>query len=102
DAALGRVAACGDGWYGFNVEIHDVRDRLAMLREQCRRQSRKMSELTVAVAVSGCGPGDVPWLADAGVTELGGLGSPPAEPGTAAVWVDELARRWGLTPDRKR
>jgi len=24
DAALRRVAACGDGWYGFNVEIDDV------------------------------------------------------------------------------
>jgi probable F420-dependent oxidoreductase len=102
DAALRRVAAYADGWYGFNVEIHDVRDRLAVLREQCRRRGRKMSELTVAVAVSGSGLGDVPGLADAGVTELVVLGSPPAEAVSAAVWVDELARRWGLDPNRSR
>jgi probable F420-dependent oxidoreductase len=102
DAALRRVAAYGDGWYGFNVEIDDVRDRLAVLREQCRRHGRKMSELTVALAVSGCGLGDIPGLADAGVTELVVLGSPPPEPVAAAVWVDEQARRWGLGPDRPR
>jgi len=102
DAALRRVAACGDGWYGFNVEIGYVRDRLAALREQCRRRGREMSELTVAVAVSGAGPDDVAGLAEAGVDELVVLGEPPAEPVTAAVWVDELARRWGLDPDRKR
>jgi probable F420-dependent oxidoreductase len=102
DAALRRAAAHGDGWYGFNVEIDDVRDRLAMLREQCRRHGRKMSELTIAVAASGCGPGDMPGLADAGVTELVVLGSPPADPVSAAVWVDELARRWGLDPSRRR
>jgi probable F420-dependent oxidoreductase len=103
DAALRRAAACGDGWYGFNVEIDDVRDRLAMLREQCRRHGREFSELTVAAAVSGCGPGDVPGLAEAGVNELVVLGEPPAEPVAAAVWVDELARRWRLAPaDRRR
>jgi hypothetical protein len=56
----------------------------------------------VAAAVSGCGPGDVPGLAEAGVNELVVLGEPPAKPVAAAVWVDELARRWGLDPDRKR
>jgi probable F420-dependent oxidoreductase len=100
DAALERVASHADGWYGFDVEIDDVRDRLAVLREQCRRRSRKMSELTVAVAVSGCGLGDIPGLAEAGVTEIVVLGSPPAEPVAAAVWVDELARRWGLDAGR--
>jgi probable F420-dependent oxidoreductase len=102
DGALRRAAACGDGWYGFNVEIDDVRDRLAVLREHCRRHGREMRELSVAVAVSGCRPGDVPGLAEAGVNELVVLGDPPAVPIAAAVWVDELARRWGLDPDRKR
>ncbi len=102
DAALRRVAVCGDGWYGFNVDIDDVHDRLAVLSEQCGRHGRKMSELTVAVAVRGCGPGDVPGLAEAGVDELVVLGDPPADPVAAAVWVDELARRWGLDPDRQR
>jgi probable F420-dependent oxidoreductase len=99
NAALRRVAECGDGWYGFNIEIDDVRDRLAVLREQCRRHGRKMNELTVAVAVSGCGLGDLPGLAEAGVDELVVLGDPPAEPVAAAVWVD---RRWGLGPARQR
>jgi probable F420-dependent oxidoreductase len=102
DAALSRVAAFGDGWYGFNIEIDDVRDRLAVLREQCRRRGRQLSELTVAVAVSGGGLGDLPGLAEAGVSEVVVLGDPPADPVTAAVWVDELARRWGLDQNGRR
>ena len=74
--------------------------RFVLLWRPFRRHGRKLSELTVAVAVSGCGLGDIPGLADAGVTELVVLGSPPAEPVAAAVWVDELARRWGLGPGR--
>jgi hypothetical protein len=44
----------------------------------------------------------VPGLAEAGVNELVVLGEPPAEPVAAAVWVDELARRWRLAPADKR
>jgi probable F420-dependent oxidoreductase len=36
DSALRRVAACGDGWYGFNLDgVDAVADRLAALRSMC-------------------------------------------------------------------
>ena len=41
DAALRRVAAWGDGWYGFNLAgPADVADRIAFLGEQCAVSGR--------------------------------------------------------------
>jgi alkanesulfonate monooxygenase SsuD/methylene tetrahydromethanopterin reductase-like flavin-dependent oxidoreductase (luciferase family) len=34
DASLARVAAFGDGWYGFNLSVAAVPERLATLTEQ--------------------------------------------------------------------
>jgi probable F420-dependent oxidoreductase len=39
DASLGRVAAFGDGWYGFNLPATAVAERVAALSEQCQRRT---------------------------------------------------------------
>jgi len=96
DAALRRVAAFGDGWYGFNLEAGAVAERIGTLGEHCRRQGRTLSELSVAVALSDGGPALLPDLAKTGVTELVVVGAPPADPATATAWVAELAARWGV------
>jgi alkanesulfonate monooxygenase SsuD/methylene tetrahydromethanopterin reductase-like flavin-dependent oxidoreductase (luciferase family) len=70
DAALGRVAAFGDGWYGFNLTAAAAAERIAALAGQCQRQGRSVSELSVAVALTDGDPGMRPELARAGVTEL--------------------------------
>src|SRR5262245_54277754 len=50
DAALRRVAAWGDGWYGFNVDgVGEVRDRLALLDELCAEAGRSRADLRIAV-----------------------------------------------------
>jgi probable F420-dependent oxidoreductase len=94
DAALGRVADYGDGWYGFNVEAATVADRLQVLADQCGRHGRQLRDLSVAVSVPDAGPDMLPALADAGVTELVVVASPPAAPDAAADWVGELAAQW--------
>jgi len=96
DAALGRVAAFGDGWYGFNLTAAAAAERVTALAGYCRRHGRDLSELTVAVALTDGHPGLVPELARAGVTELVLVGAPPADPAAAASWVTELAHRWDL------
>lgn len=95
DAALRRVAAWGDGWYGFNLAgVDAVRERIAVLAELCRDQGRDVRELHLAVALGGGEPGDVPVLTELGVSELVLVEAPPEDPGAAADWVGALSRRW--------
>jgi probable F420-dependent oxidoreductase len=94
DAALSRVAAFGDGWYGFYLEASAVAGRIRALAEQCQQRGRTLSELTVAVALTDARPGVVPELAEAGVTELVVVAAPPGDPAAATAWVKDLAARW--------
>ncbi len=95
DASLRRIAAWGDGWYGFNLESVDaVADRVGVLRELCGECGRDPAELTVAVALRDLGPGDAPALAASGVDELVIVEGPPDNACDAADWVRGLADRW--------
>lgn len=95
DAALARVVACGDGWYGVNVPgVDGARDRIARLRDYCTRSGRDQSELQIAVAVDGCRPDDMAALSELGADELVIVGEPPPDPAAAADWVAGLADRW--------
>jgi hypothetical protein len=51
------------------------------------------SDLSVAVSVPDAGPDVLPALAEAGVTELVVVASPPAAANAAADWVSELAAK---------
>jgi hypothetical protein len=99
DAALGRAAAFGDGWYGFNVPARSVAERITALAERCSRRDRSLRDLSVAVALADGSPGMLPELAGIGVTEFVVVAAPPLEPAAAATWVQELAARWGVTPE---
>ena len=95
DAALRRVAAWGDGWYGFNLAgVDAVRERVGMLRDLCREAGRDVRELRLAVALDGGEPGDMSALAKLGVSELVLVETPPDDPAAAKDWVDVLAGRW--------
>lgn len=95
DAALRRVAAWGDGWYGFNLAgVEAIRERVGVLRELCREAGRDVRELRLAVALEGGEPGDLSALAELGMNELVLVETPPEDPAAAADWVDALARRW--------
>ncbi|TQC51009.1 LLM class F420-dependent oxidoreductase [Rhodococcus sp. WS4] len=95
DAALRRVAAWGDGWYGFNLDgVDAVTERIRTLRDLCRDAGRDPEELRLAVALREVDPADVHALAGAGVDELVLVESPPEDPREAAEWVGALERRW--------
>jgi len=102
DAALDRVAAYGDGWYGFNLSTSEIVERLGALRDRCRRAGRDPGTLEIAVSVRDGSPEDATGLADVGVTELVVVDSPPDDPDEAGRWVRELARRWGVGPEPAR
>ena len=96
DAALRRVAAWGDGWYGFDLDgVAEVADRLAVLRAACQEVGRDVAPLHCAVALREPQIGDLEALVDLGVDELVIVESPPADPGLVPTWVSALAERWG-------
>jgi probable F420-dependent oxidoreductase len=97
DAALRRVAAWGDGWYGFNLEtVGSVRERIERLDELCRASGRDIRTLRLAVSLQNGEPADLPALAELPLSELVLVQSPPDDPGAAGEWVSRLARRWSL------
>jgi probable F420-dependent oxidoreductase len=100
DASLARVATFADGWYGFNLPVGAIPERLAVLAEQCQLRHRNIRDLTVAVALSDGRPADLPDLAAIGVTELVVVAAPPPDPTAATTWVQDLAAQWVVTPGR--
>ena len=98
DASLARVAAFGDGWYGFNLPTAAVTERVASLAEQCKLHDRNPRDLTVAVALSDGTPADLPALGRIGVTELVVVAAPPPDPAAATTWVHDLAAQWAVAP----
>ncbi|OUS96054.1 LLM class F420-dependent oxidoreductase [Rhodococcus sp. NCIMB 12038] len=95
DAALRRVAAWGDGWYGFNLNgVDAVAERIEAIRALCRDAGRDPAGVHLAVALREVDPSHVDALVSAGVDELVLVEAPPGDPGDAAEWVAALARRW--------
>ncbi|HEY3882516.1 MAG TPA: LLM class F420-dependent oxidoreductase [Trebonia sp.] len=96
DAALRRVAAFADGWYGFNLAADEVAGRVRVLDQECQSRGRCLSELSVAVSLVDGSPDLLPELARTGVTQLVVVVAPPSDPGVAGPWVAELAGEWGI------
>ena len=95
DAALRRVAAWGDGWYGFYLpDIATVTERVSFLRDRCRQVGRDPAELSLAVAMPSLRPSDMGPLGDLGIDELVIVEAPPADPRQVADWVASLGERW--------
>jgi len=98
DAALRRVAAFGDGWYGFNLTAGEATERVGTLAGYCQDLGRRAEDLAVSVALSDATQAQFAGLAEAGVTEVVIVGTPPADRAAAASWVRELGACWGTTP----
>jgi probable F420-dependent oxidoreductase len=98
DAALGRVAAYGDGWYGFGVPREQVAGRIEELERRCVAAGRDPGGLGTAVAVADATPDDIDAVAALGIDELVVVEAPPAAPEEADTWVRRLADRWGVAP----
>jgi probable F420-dependent oxidoreductase len=95
DAALRRVAAWADGWYGFNLaDVDEVVERLGYLNQQCAERGRDRREVRVCVALRDPSVDDIGPLTDIGVDELVLVDGPPADAAAAADWVSALADRW--------
>jgi alkanesulfonate monooxygenase SsuD/methylene tetrahydromethanopterin reductase-like flavin-dependent oxidoreductase (luciferase family) len=97
DAALDRVVAYADGWYGFNLSRDELPERLRAFSSRCEQSGRGRATLEVAVSLQDGRPEDIDELGDLGVSEVVIVGSPPADPGESQSWVTALADRWSTT-----
>ena len=94
DKAIARVAASGDGWYGFNLTLDEAAERLQLLERLCQATGRDPGEIQTAIALSGGHPTQSKRLAEAGVDEVVLLGSPPADPAEVDEWLTSLSQGW--------
>jgi len=95
DAALRRVVAWGDGWYGFNLDgVQEAAERIDFLQRLCGESGRDPTELRLAVALRDLKVDDIRPLADHGVDELVVVDGPPDDADAAADWVSALADKW--------
>ena len=53
DAALGRVARIGQGWYGFRLTPETLQERLAVLDRMLAQQGRSRSDIQLYVSPAG-------------------------------------------------
>ena len=97
DGALGRVAAFGDGWYGFNLSVTEAVERSGHLSGRCREIGRDPLSVEKVVALRDGSPDDVAELAAAGVSELVLVEPPPEDAGSVDGWLASITRRWGVT-----
>ena len=100
DAALGRAARTGDGWYGFNLtDAAHAGERITLLRALCETADRDPSEVEIAVALDhDPGPQEHRDLVQLGVDELVLVATPPGDPTSAGQWTralrESLHGRW--------
>lgn len=96
DAALGRAASIGDGWYGFNLNPAEAAERITALRARLAKRGRAVSEVEVIVAPYSkrIDVDDIARYRDLGVDELVIVGNPPAEAAAVPTWIERLAKRW--------
>ncbi|MDP7703253.1 MULTISPECIES: LLM class F420-dependent oxidoreductase [unclassified Mycobacterium] len=95
EAALRRVAAWGDGWYGFNLDsLDEVRDRIGRLKRLVGEFGRDPAGLRLAVALAAPRVDDVGALAELGVDELVLVESPPGSADAVPDWISDLAAEW--------
>lgn len=102
DAALDRTVSYGDGWYGFNLSIGEIPERIDALLSRCRLMGRDPASLEIAVSLRDGSPEVIATLTELGVDELVVVESPPMSPEDVAGWVAALAERWGVTTDGLR
>ena len=89
-----RVAAWGDGWYGFNLDdVAAVAGRVELIDRLCREAGRDRAELRLAVALRQPHPDDVSALAGLGIDELVIVAAPPREVDEIEGWTADLAHR---------
>jgi probable F420-dependent oxidoreductase len=96
EPALRRVADCGDGWYGFNLDPIRAAERIRRLEQLLAANGRRLGdvELIVAPYANRIEVDDLKRYRDLGVGEVVLLATVPADRGEAIARIARFAREW--------
>jgi probable F420-dependent oxidoreductase len=94
--ALKRVADIGNGWFGFNLDPAEAREKIGRLRSLLCERGRKPSEVEIVVApyLKRITTDDLRRYRDAGVDEVVFVTTPPADAAKVSGWLDKMASDW--------
>ncbi|MFZ0658504.1 MAG: LLM class F420-dependent oxidoreductase [Candidatus Binataceae bacterium] len=99
--ALKRVAEYGDGWFGFNCDPDEAKEKIAKLQSLMRERGRdpRGIEYIVSPYTKKITGDDMKRYREAGVQEVVILSNPPTDAARIPEWADRLARDW-IAPAR--
>jgi probable F420-dependent oxidoreductase len=94
--ALRRAAEYGDGWFGFNLDPAEAKERIGKLEQLLKQNGRKLSdvELIVSPYTKRITPDDLKRYRDLGISEVVMLANFDEAPSSAASRLEQLAKEW--------
>jgi probable F420-dependent oxidoreductase len=94
--ALRRVAEYGDGWFGFNLDPAEAKERIGKLEQLLKHNGRKLSdvELIVSPYTKRITTDDLKRYRDLGVSEVPIMTNFDGAPAEAAARVEQAAKEW--------
>jgi probable F420-dependent oxidoreductase len=94
--ALRRTAEYGDGWFGFNLDPVEAKERIGKLEELLKHNGRKLSdvELIVSPYTKKITTDDLKRYRDLGVSEVPVMVNLDDDPAKATARVEQAARDW--------
>jgi probable F420-dependent oxidoreductase len=94
--ALKRVADIGSGWFGFNLDPAEAKEKIGKLHAMLRERGRdpKQIEIVVAPYLKRIKVDDLKRYRDAGVDEVVFVTNPPADEAKIPAWIDKMAADW--------
>ena len=94
--ALRRVAEYGDGWFGFNLDPVEAKERIGKLEELLKKNGRKLSdvELIVSPYTKRITTDDLKRYRDLGISEVPVMANFEGAPSETTSRVERLAKEW--------
>ena len=94
--ALRRVAEYGDGWYGFNLDPAEAKERIGKLEQLLKQNGRKLSEVELIVSpyTKPISTDDLKRYRDLGISEVVMLANFDEAPSNVGARVEQLAKEW--------
>jgi probable F420-dependent oxidoreductase len=96
EPALKRVATYGDGWFGFNLNPAEAREKIVRLRALIKERGREREsfEIIASPYTQKITRDDLKRYRDAGVDEIPMLVTLKQNPAETRAAVEQMAREW--------
>jgi probable F420-dependent oxidoreductase len=96
EPALRRVAECGNGWYGFDLDPATAQQKITRLGQLLAEHGRALRDVELIAAPYNrrIGIEDLARYRDLGISEVVLLANLPADAARAAARVEQFARDW--------